>query len=42
MEWIHQHIAGFGGDPQQLTVIGESAGGGKCLLDLQPDFEKLM
>ncbi|KAF2094927.1 carboxylesterase, partial [Rhizodiscina lignyota] len=34
LEWIQRHISAFGGDPDQVTIIGGSAGGSSVSLHL--------
>ena len=29
LEWVHENIAGFGGDPDNVTIFGQSGGGMK-------------
>ncbi|TVY80602.1 Lipase [Lachnellula suecica] len=45
LTWIQKYVEGFGGDPENVTVVGESAGGASCLFLLesqQPLFKRLM
>jgi para-nitrobenzyl esterase len=43
LQWIHDNITNFGGNPENVTIIGQSGGGSKvCLLAASPKAKGLI
>lgn len=40
LEWVRDNIAGFGGDPENVTIFGQSGGGGKVQTLMQTPAAK--
>ncbi|KAJ7590223.1 Alpha/Beta hydrolase protein [Mycena floridula] len=40
LRWVKEHISAFGGNPNKVTINGESAGGGSITLHLVADLGK--
>jgi len=37
LEWVQRHIAKFGGDPENVSIYGESAGGASMVMQVGHD-----
>lgn len=43
LEWVHDNISNFGGDPENITIMGQSGGGAKvCILLSMPKAKGLI
>jgi carboxylesterase type B len=42
LDWVQKHISKFGGDPQRVTLIGESAGGGSIMHQITVSLSPLL
>ena len=42
LQWVQEHISKFGGDPGQVTINGESAGGASIELHLWVSYVMIL
>ena len=43
LKWVHNNIENFGGDPSNVTIMGQSGGGSKvCILTAMPETKGLI
>lgn len=43
LQWVHRNIANFGGNPDNVTIMGQSGGGSKvCTLIAMPEIKGLV
>ena len=40
MRWVQNNIASFGGDPQKVTIFGQSAGGASVHLHMMSPMSR--
>ena len=40
LRWVQEHISKFGGDPNQVTLAGDDAGGVSAILHMMSDLSK--
>ena len=43
IRWVHENIRNFGGDPNQITIMGQSAGGASVITQMtNPNLKNIV